>query len=61
MPEQTEWTATFTKEERQLICNSGKWGLLYKAEVCGGNPLRKVQATWRSIREKLEAGDDFLE
>ena len=58
---QTEWTATFTKEERQLICNSGKWCLLYKAEVCGGKPLLKVQATWKSIRAKLEAGDDFLE
>ncbi len=58
---QTEWTATFTKEERQLICNSGKWCLLYKAEVCGGKPLERVQTTWRSIRAKLEAGDDFLE
>ena len=31
--QQTEWTITLTAEERQLICNSGGWCLLYKAEV----------------------------
>ncbi len=60
MPEQTEWTITLTKEERQLIANSGRWCLLYKAEVCGGKPLEKVQATWRSICAKLDA-DTFIE
>ena len=51
--QQTEWTITLTAEERQLICNSGGWCLLYKAEVCGGKPLENVQKTWISIRTKL--------
>ena len=60
--QQTEWTITLTKEERQLICNSGGGCVLYKAEVCGGKPLENVQKTWRSIRAKLEAPEKgFIE
>ena len=32
--------------------------LIYKADVCGGKELEKVQALWRSIREKLGEYDD---
>ncbi len=54
----SKWEVTLTEEERKLICNSGKWCLIYKADVCGGKELLKVQALWRSIREKLGEYDD---
>jgi|TARA_B100000085_G_C18323311_1_gene423133 hypothetical protein len=54
----SKWEISLTDEERKLICNSGKWALIYKADVCGGKELEKVQALWRSIREKLGEYDD---
>jgi hypothetical protein len=55
-----EWTITLTKEERQLIVNSGAWALMYKPEVCGGKELAKVQAIHRSLREKLGVTEGFV-
>ena len=54
------WTITVTKEERQLICNSGALALMYKPEVCGGKELAKVQALHRSLREKLDCTEGFV-
>ena len=54
----SKWEISLTDEERKLICNSGKWALIYKADVCGGKELEKVQALWRSIREKLGEYDE---
>tara|TARA_B100001113_G_scaffold307406_1_gene269041 strand:- start:19474 stop:19656 length:183 start_codon:yes stop_codon:yes gene_type:complete len=55
-----EWTITISKEERQLIVNSGAWALMYKPEVCGGKELAKVQALHRSLREKLGVTEGFV-
>ena len=55
-----EWTITLTKEERQLIVNSGAWALMYKPEVCGGKELAKVQALHRSLRAKLGVTEGFV-
>ena len=66
MPEPKEehtpqtYNITLTAEERQLICNSARWCLIYKSEVCGGAPLARVQKIWQSICDKLDA-DGFIE
>ena len=60
----TDQNVTFNVEltaaERQLLCNAGKWCLIYKPSVCGGKDLERVQGLWKSIRDKLGAGDEFI-
>jgi len=51
----TEWTITLTDAERKLLCNSAQWCLIYKADVCGGKELLKIQQLWQSIQTKLGA------